>query len=79
MVTEQEPIEIPASVTIVPVGCRERCTEAGCANLGRRFCATQTSANADEQFGILFALAEVTVNWRSSDQLTLEQLTNEPK
>jgi hypothetical protein len=27
--------EIPGSLTIVPLGYRARCTEAGCKNLGR--------------------------------------------
>jgi hypothetical protein len=27
--------EIPGSLTIIPLGYRARCTEAGCKNLGR--------------------------------------------
>lgn len=33
--TNTEQVEIPASTTIVALGYRERCTEAGCPNLGR--------------------------------------------
>jgi hypothetical protein len=33
MITQEN--EIPRSVTIVPLGYRARCTEAGCKSLGR--------------------------------------------